>query len=215
VAASVAAVLWASAALSAHRRDEYLQAARLAVAPDAVVIEIDLTPGMAIADEVINVIDRDRDGVFSPDEQQRYVSALLGAVGVDVDGRQLSPGVTRSVFPTDEAMREGEGMIRIQARAVTPALAAGTHRVHFTNRNDREASVYLANALVPESDSVAITAQRRNASQSELTIDFTLSRSPAAARLPDIGTSFGLLSLGVLMGWAFYVRRFRLPAGLG
>jgi hypothetical protein len=35
---------------SAHRRDEYLQAARIAVGPDRVRIELDLTPGMAVAD---------------------------------------------------------------------------------------------------------------------------------------------------------------------
>lgn len=43
--------------LSAHRRDEYLQAARLAIEPGAVHIELDLTPGIALAEAIISDID--------------------------------------------------------------------------------------------------------------------------------------------------------------
>ena len=51
--------------LSAHRRDELLQAARIGIAADRVELELSLTPGIAVADDVIGTIDRDRDGVFS------------------------------------------------------------------------------------------------------------------------------------------------------
>ncbi|HVD92322.1 MAG TPA: hypothetical protein VNC21_08575, partial [Vicinamibacterales bacterium] len=64
----------ASADVWAHRRDEYLQAARLAIDPARVEIELDLTPGIALADTIIADIDRNRDGLFSPDEQQAYGS---------------------------------------------------------------------------------------------------------------------------------------------
>ena len=53
----------ASIAVSAHRRDEYLQAARLAVEPDRVELELDVTPGIAVADATIADLDRDRDGM--------------------------------------------------------------------------------------------------------------------------------------------------------
>src|SRR5258707_6047731 len=45
---------------SAHRRDEYLQAARIAVEPGRVDLELDLTPGITVADTMIGDIDRDR-----------------------------------------------------------------------------------------------------------------------------------------------------------
>ncbi len=42
-------------------------------------------------------------------------------------------------------------------------------------------SVYLANALVPKSDRIVITAQRRDHAQRELTIDYVLRPGPATA----------------------------------
>ena len=53
------------AEVSAHRRDEYLQAARLAIDPGRVQLELDLTPGIALADAIIADIDRNRDGSLS------------------------------------------------------------------------------------------------------------------------------------------------------
>src|SRR5262245_65012781 len=50
--------------LSAHRRDELLQAARIAVGPERVDLELDLTPGIDVADGVIADIDRDGNGAL-------------------------------------------------------------------------------------------------------------------------------------------------------
>jgi hypothetical protein len=49
----------------------------------------------------------------------------------------------------------------------------------FRNRHHPARSVYLANALVPGSDEVAVTAQRRDRDQTELTIDYVLRAAPA------------------------------------
>ncbi|HXI29434.1 MAG TPA: hypothetical protein VNG89_13440, partial [Vicinamibacterales bacterium] len=60
----IAAAVFAGtvARVSAHRRDEYLQAARLAIDPGRVQIELDLTPGIALAEAILADIDRNRDG---------------------------------------------------------------------------------------------------------------------------------------------------------
>ena len=63
---AAALMVGAGSATSAHRRDEYLQAARIAVDPDRVRIELDLTPGIEVADGVIAGIDTDRSGTISP-----------------------------------------------------------------------------------------------------------------------------------------------------
>jgi hypothetical protein len=200
-------VLLAGGVLSAHRRDEYLQAARLAVMPDEVRVELDLTPGIAIADAVISRLDRDRNGAFSATEWQDYVSSLTGAMMLDVDGRPLHMQVDRSAFPTREALAGGEGTIRIEMRASMPMLPGGSHHVRFRNDNSRESTVYLANALVPESESVTITAQRRNTSQSELTIDFILNR-PLTPLSSAWGTRLTAVSaFAVLLGWMWRARR--------
>ena len=166
---------------SAHRLDEYLQAARIAIDPGAAHIELDLTPGTALAEAVIAGIDRNRDGSLSADEQRTYASLVLSALQVEVDGKPLrvEPGDFR--FPDTEAMRRGEGTIRLQSAVTLPDLSIGAHQLSFRNRHHPDGSVYLANALVPGSDRVAVTAQRRDGDQSELIIDFVMRATPATS----------------------------------
>ena len=163
-----------AAGVSAHRRDEYLQAARLAIDPGRVQLELDLTPGIALAEAIIADIDRNRDGSLSPDEQQAYANVVAGALTIELDGTPVRARLTRTTFPQPEAMRRGEGIIRLQSTASLPRLSAGPHQLLFRNRHQPERSVYLANALVPDTDEVAIGAQRRDGDQTELTIDYVL-----------------------------------------
>ena len=165
--------------VSAHRRDEYLQAARIAIAPDRVQIELDLTPGIALADAIIADIDTNRDGVLSPDEQRAYGGLVLRALDLAVDDRPLQMQPFTSTFPDVEAMRRGEGTIRLESDATLPGRSLGPHALSFRNRHHPDRSVYLANALVPEREEVAITAQRRDHDQRELTIDYVLRPGPA------------------------------------
>jgi hypothetical protein len=169
---------------SAHRRDEYLQAVRIAVEPDRVHLELGLTPGIAVADVIIREIDQDDDGVLSPKEQQAYARRVLSATSLNVDDdvQSLPLEVVASSFPDINAMRNGDGTIAIQSDVAVPLLPAGPHRLFFHNRNAApEGHVYLANALMPENDRVAVTGQRRNQDQSELTIDFVVGESAAAS----------------------------------
>src|SRR5215471_3955823 len=153
--------------LSAHRRDEYLQAARLAIAPTRVELQLDLTPGIAVADTIIADIDRNRDGALSPDEQHAYVARVLSSIELAVDGHpvHLQPGPpTRSAalgwepgpstFSDLEAFRRGEGTIALQATATLPPLSEGAHQLAYRNTHRADISVYLANALVPDSNRV-------------------------------------------------------------
>ena len=136
-----------------------------------------------IADGVIHGIDRDSDGALSADETQAYVHRVSSALTLALDGRPIRLESIASTFPELDAIRRGEGTIRVRAHARLPRLSEGAHRLWFRNDRDREVSVYLANALVPESSRIAITGQRRDGAQSELTIDFEM-RSAARASLP-------------------------------
>jgi hypothetical protein len=49
--AALVLVVAAGGAASAHRMAEYLRAARLGIEPDRVAIELDLTPGIAVAEQ--------------------------------------------------------------------------------------------------------------------------------------------------------------------
>ncbi len=171
----------ASIAVSAHRRDEYLQAARLAVEPDRVELELALTPGIAVADATIADLDRDRDGVLSQGEKRAYVGRVLDAVVLELDGRSIHLQSIESTFPGLNDFRRGEGTIQLHAVVTVPQQRDGDHHLAFRNTNQRDGSVYLANALVPKSDRVTITAQRRDPAQRDLTIDYVLRAGPGAS----------------------------------
>jgi len=171
----------ACAVASAHRRDECLLAARLDIEPGRVELELDLTPGIAVADATIADLDRDRDGVLSEEERGAYVGRALDAVVLELDGRPLQVAPIESTFPGLHDFRRGEGTIRLRSAAVLPPQADGDHHLSFRHTKQRDGSVYLANALVPASDRVTITAQRRDVTQRDLTIDYVLRRGPATS----------------------------------
>ena len=175
----VAMIAAAGGSLSAHRYDELLQAARIAVGPDRVRVEMTLTPGIEVAGAFLRTIDRDGNGVLSEEEQQAYARRVLSGVSLHIDeGAPLTLQLASADFPDEAAIRAGDGAIGIQSGAVFPSLPAGRHRLFFRNGHDPEGSVYLANALVPEDAAVEVTGQLRDGAQSELTIEFTLQRSP-------------------------------------
>jgi len=171
--------------VSAHRTEDYLQAARIGLEPDRVLITLDLTPGIAVAESFIAAPDRDRNGSLSTEEQREYAGLAVGDLKIAIDERPLRPRVASWSFPEPSAFRRGEGTIRLKIHATLPSVSAGSHRLFFRNAHLAGHSAYLANALVPESARVTVIAQRRNRDQSELTIEYTLyADSPAQLRGP-------------------------------
>lgn len=166
--------------VSAHRLDECLQAARIAVEPDHVAVDLEITPGIAVAAAIIGDIDRDGDGVLSASEQDAYARRVLDSLDLAIDGRQLTLMTGEVRVPDVAILRQGEGAIHLRATRTFAEQSAGTHQVVFRNRYRRELSVYVANALVPESDRLTVTSQQREAQQHELTIGYTVRRSATA-----------------------------------
>ena len=60
----------------AHRMDEYLQATLVDIEPGDIRLEMNLTPGVSVADAVLSTIDRDHDGVISTNEAHGYAESL-------------------------------------------------------------------------------------------------------------------------------------------
>lgn len=190
---------------SAHRLDEYLQATLVAVARDRVELEINLTPGVAIAPQVIAAIDRDRSGVISPEEEVAYANTVMAAITLQVDGRAQQAAVTARRFPTLAEMTEGLGTIRLKAAAHLPAASSGTHEVLYRNMHRPELGVYLANALVPADSAIEISAQRRDVQQHELRIDYRVA-GPTNHAWGAIASA-SVASLLTILVW----RRYRAP----
>ena len=194
--------------VSAHRLDEYLQAARISLGPDRVEIELDLTPGMALADAIAREIDRDGTGAISSDEGAAYAEAVRHVLHLDIDGTPIAPELVDRRFPTPEAMHGGEGTIRLRLTAALPRLAAGPHELRYRNGHHPDIGVYLANALVPASSRVVVTAQQRDVDQRELTIAYVLHPEPA------LGTRLWLLGAVTLMLALVFVLRRRQARAL-
>ena len=175
VAALVSAlVAAASAGVSAHRYDEYLHASRIAIAPASVRLEVSLTPGIAVADAVLRDIDTDRDAVLSDAERRAYAQRVLSGLSLRFDDALVPLTVAASNFPAAGALRGGDSAITIVADAPLPRSTPGAHRLSFRNANAAHGAVYLANALLPEDDRVAITGMTHAVDQSGLTVAYTV-----------------------------------------
>ncbi len=195
--AAIGLALAAVTAISAHRRDEHLQAARIAIASDHVSVDLDITPGADLADAAIAAIDRDGDGALSAEERAAYATTVAAALWLANDREAHALQVVSASFPELAAIRRGEGTIALRLRAtLRSGLASGAHVLIFGNGHQPAQSVYLANALVPDDRHVTITGQRRSATQHELTIAYTLApRAPPLLVASTVGVAAAVLLL--------------------
>lgn len=177
------ALLALPSAVFAHRLDEYLQATLVAIDPGGFRVLINLTPGVAVAERVLALIDRDRDGVISTKEAAAYADLLIRELELRLDRRNLELKLTASNFPDPTELLTGSGIIQLEFSVTTGVLAAGRHELTLENRHLPAASVYLFNATRPAAASVKIAGQKRNENQSrgEIAFDF---HPPSSASIP-------------------------------
>lgn len=135
---------------------------RIALSGDRVALEIDLTPGAAVAPRIFARIDRDGDGQVTGVEIERYADAVLSNLVLEIDGRASLLTLTRAECPSWSEIRDGDGTIRL--RAETPehqkqprstqstqsgafsaifARSAVAFHLHYENRHEPAMSVYL------------------------------------------------------------------------
>jgi len=173
-------LIW-SAAANAHRLDEYLQVTRIAVDRERVDLDIDLTPGVAVARQVFGWIDSDRNGEISAEEGDVYAAGVLAAIRLDVDDRAQPLTLVGRRFPTLREMSQGVGTVQLTATAAVPRASNGRHQLVYQNSHRPEVSVYLVNALVPKSQDIEVLGQRRDRQQHELRLDYRVGGSTAPA----------------------------------
>jgi hypothetical protein len=159
----------------AHRIDEYLQAARLAIALDRVTLEMDLTPGVDVAPLIFFLINTNHDGLISEAEGRAYATQLLKEVVLELDGHPQRLRLVRDEFPSFQEMSEGVGTIKIEAVAVC-ASTPGNHVLAFQNNHRNDISAYLVNALLPAARNIEISSQRRDPLQRGIQLQFTVTR---------------------------------------
>jgi len=162
----------------AHRLDEYLQATLVEVEKHRVRAEVTLTPGVAVSEFVIHMIDTDADGAISTVEGQSYAARVLEDLTLTVDGRRLTLQVTSVQFPPLSEMREGRGEIQLDLAARLPR-GGRDRKVVLVNHHQRRIAAYEVNCLLPRDPRVRIGAQKRNYSQSIYELDYQETDEPS------------------------------------
>ena len=168
----LAVSLLLAADAEAHRLDEYLQAARLSLMAERAKLELDLTPGVAVAPEIIGLIDRNADEVISPQEAREYAQQALAEMTLTLDGRPLRVILDWVEIPSAAELRAGLGTIALRAGAAVEGLPPGRHDLRFRNDHHPGSAVYLINALHPESPAIQVASQYRDSTQREGRIEY-------------------------------------------
>jgi hypothetical protein len=179
--AVVAAFVLPTAAL-AHRLDEYLQATLVDIAPGEVRLRINLTPGIDVAEQVLALIDRDRDGNVSPAEGAAYAGVLKRDLTFRIDQRIVELKLAAFNCPAPADLRAGAGIIQAEFSASPGPFTGGAHRLTLENRHLPAVSAYLFNAARPGSGSIEVVRQNRNENQSAGEIGFTVHAPANASR---------------------------------
>ena len=201
-------------AVFAHQLDEYLQATLIDIDPGKVRLQINLTPGVAVVEPILALIDRNHDGVISTNEAMAYAELLKRELAVRLDQRNLELKLTTSEFPAADELRTGWSIIQLEFSATTGSFAAGAHTLAFENRHLTNVSVYLLNAAQPSSGAIEIARQRRNDNQSAGAIEFAFHpprNSPGANRFPAF---FAVLFAAVFVGMLWWRPRRRAKSSI-
>jgi hypothetical protein len=164
----------------AHRLDEYLQATRVSVATNRIDLSLELTPGAAVADQFLAIIDKNGDGQISDEERAAYAQRVLKDLQVRLDEELLVLSPTNTSFPILPEIKTGVGVIHIKAAVTIEQLSAGKHTLSLTNVHLPAISVYLVNALAPKDPAIHITKQTRDELQKDYHLEFSVRPSTPA-----------------------------------
>lgn len=178
---------WLATPAFAHRLDEYLQATTMALEKDRVVLQLRLTPGVAVAGQVLASINANADGTISDAEQRAYTEQVRPDLSLAIDGRAMPLRLVSYTFPRAEEIISGTGDILLVFEVDLPVGGAATRRLTFENHHQSAVSVYLVNCLVPRDPDLHVVAQDRSFDQARYQLDF--SSKDASVLLPNAGAS--------------------------
>src|SRR5882672_9853877 len=159
------------AAAPAFAAGEYAQTAQITLKPGTVTIDMVLTPGKAVADRLLDEIDRDEDGKISAQESDTYGMDVRRGLIVELDGYRLSVHLVNISMPEVEALRRGAGTIQLQLYADLPRSGYGNYQLVFHNEHEPVTSRYDAIVSTDGNARLKILGQRLLDRKRELAVD--------------------------------------------
>ena len=183
VLASLVAV---PAATNGHVLDEYLQSTLVVIEPADIRLHINLTPGVEVADRILDTIDQDHDGVVSTEETMAYAALLKRDLAVQFDGRDVEIKLIAAEIPNVAELHTGHAIVQLQFSVLSGSFAAGHHRLAVDNKHFKAIGVYLFNAARPKSALIRIDKQTRSRNQSQGEVEFSYSPSASVPHLKSV-----------------------------
>jgi ABC-type nickel/cobalt efflux system permease component RcnA len=168
----------------AHPLDVYLQAAYITVAPMQIVLELDLSPGVLVAPQVLPQLDTDGDQQISEAEGQAYVDEVLRNVEMQIDGQTPTLAVTEINMPDYLTIQSGYGTIRVFTVANLADNTAGAHKLYYKNNYAPTGSAYQVNAFVDKGAAITLGKQNRDKIQQSMTMDFVINAATSTIATP-------------------------------
>jgi len=158
--------------VSAHRLDEYLQGSIVSIEKDRALVQMTLTPGVAILPYLLPYIDADQSGDVSRNEQRNYAERVVNDLSFQVDGRKVGARLASMCFPSMSEITAGRG--EVQLELVIDLPRGGRERnIRLENHHLNQISAYQVNALVPQDRALRITSQDLNYTQSVYQLNYS------------------------------------------
>lgn len=176
------ATLWprpATPTALAHPLDEYLQALYVTLGSDRLGLELDLTPGVLVAPQVVALVDGDGDGQISDAEAWAYARRVVSEMRLEVDQQPYSLAPTAVVFPPMLNLTSGVGLIHLEVAAVGAggtaiSVPGGPHQVSVWNGHAPVKSAYQSAVVLQQPGEIEVHQQTRDDLQQRLRVDYTV-----------------------------------------
>ncbi len=200
----------------AHPLDIYLQATYITVSLTQIEVELDLSPGVLVAPEILPQLDPDGDEQISEAEGQAYVAGVLDKVLLQVDGQPLALAVTKIDMPVYLNIQAGYGTIRVFTMATLATGLSGTHQIVYTNNYAPTGSAYQVNTFVDKRVPITLGKQNRDSIQQSMTLDYVINGVIVTAAKPAataVAATTALSTTALSTDFANVAAAFALPAG--
>ena len=201
--ALVASILAPSATL-ALPLDVYLMGSYVTVTPTQVEVEVDATPGVLLAPDVLAQIDTNGDGTLSDAESRAYVQTIVDALRLSVDGTPLTLSIAKIEMPSYLNIQAGYGLIRIYTSADLPAsatAAGATASLSYVNGYTPTGAMYQVNTFTSGSTPIGLGTQNRSADQASLDVQFAINGTVASSESTNAGSASSSTETTSASGW--------------
>jgi hypothetical protein len=132
---------------AAHPVDEVVQAAYLTLALGEVRVELDLTPGIAVADAVLWSLDANADQRIDAMEARSYAQRVLQQSTLTLDGVTTPLRLEKIIVPPYPELKSQGGTLKIYAVAGRTDRAGG-HTLSYGNHYEPAKCQCIANVFL-------------------------------------------------------------------